>query len=111
LLEGSATFAWTMYSRAGEFCIDLFTFDAGGRVHRRNPTLLAPNAAHGAASLLAGSDHWRPGPSMAILRRHVGELTEYACTETGAVIVEVTLRERVVGGAERATTRRRRCEP
>jgi hypothetical protein len=111
-LDGSATFAWTMYSRAGEFCIDLLTFDAGGRPNRRNPTLLARRAAPGAASLLAGSDHWRQGPSMGILRRHLDELAAYACNETGAVVVEVTLRERVVGGdAERATTQRRRCEP
>jgi hypothetical protein len=111
-LEGSATFAWTMYSRAGEFCIDLLTVDAAGRPNHRNPTLLAHHAEPGAASLLAGSDHWRQGPSMGILRRHLDELAAYACDETGAVLVEVTLRERVVGGgAERATTQRRRCEP
>jgi hypothetical protein len=100
-----------MYSRADEFCIDLVTFDAGGTPHRRNPTLLARRAGTGAASLLAGSDHWRQGPSMAILRRHLDELAEYACSETAAVAVEVTLRERIVGGAERAITRRRPCEP
>jgi hypothetical protein len=110
-LEGSATFAWTMYSRAGEFCIDLLAFDADGRPHRRNPTLLAIHAGPGAASLLAGSDHWRQGPSMHTLRRHLDALAEYACSETRAAAVEVTLRERIVGGPERATTQRRTCEP
>jgi hypothetical protein len=110
-LEGSATFAWTMYSRAGEFCIDLIAFDAAGNPRQRNPTLLALHAGPGAASLLAGSDHWRQGPSMALLRHHLDELARHACSETGAAAIEVTLRERVLGGAERATTRRARCAP
>ncbi|MDP9152306.1 MAG: hypothetical protein M3O36_20465 [Myxococcota bacterium] len=67
-LEGSGAFAWTMYSRAGEFRIDLLTFDADGRSSQRNPTLLADHAAPGAASFLAGSDHWRYGPPMVTLR-------------------------------------------
>jgi len=108
-LDGSGTFAWAMYSRAGEFCIDLVAFDADGTPHRRNPTLLAGHAGFGAAPLLAGSDHWRQGPSMAILRHHMGALAEYACSETGAASVEVTLHERVLGGTERTTTRRRGC--
>jgi hypothetical protein len=110
-LEGSGTFAWTMYSRATEFCIDLLTFDTAGAAHRRNPTLLASHADPGAASLLAGSDHWRQGPSMAILRHHLAELADYACSETGAAAVEVTLRERVVGGAERTANERHGCDP
>jgi hypothetical protein len=110
-LDGSGTFAWAMYSRAGEFCIDLVTFDADGLPHRRNPTLLARHAVPGAASLLAGSDHWRQGPSMFTLRRHLQELAEHACSETGAAAVEITLREGLVGGAERATTHHRTCEP
>jgi hypothetical protein len=108
-LDGSGTFAWAMYSRAGEFCIDLVAFDAAGTPRRRNPTLLAARAGPGASSLLAGSDHWRQGPSMAILRHHLGELAEYACSETGAATVEVTLRERVLSGSERTTTHRRAC--
>jgi hypothetical protein len=110
-LEGSGMFAWAMYSRASEYRVDLLTFDADGGLHRRNPTFLATHAGLGAASLLAGSDHWRQGPSMAILRRHLDELAQYACPETHAAAVEVTLRERVAGGAERATTRRRSCTP
>jgi hypothetical protein len=100
-----------MYSRATEFCIDLRTFDAGGAANRRNPTLLAAHANPGAASLLAGSDHWRQGPSMAILRHHLDELAAYACSETRAAAVEVTLRERLVGGAERASRTRHECDP
>lgn len=100
-----------MYSVANEFCIDLLTFDADGRVHRRNPTLLALHAGPGAASLLAGSDHWRQGPVMGPLRRHIDDLAAYACAETAAFAVELTLRERLVGGPERATSSHRRCAP
>ncbi len=110
-IEGSATFAWTMYSRAGEFRIDLVAFDADGRPHRRNPTALAEHAAPATALLLAGSDHWRPGPSMATLRRHIDDLAAYACRETLAARVEVILRERVGDRPERATTGRRACAP
>lgn len=109
-IDGSGAFAWTMYSRAGEFRIDLVAFDAEGRAHMRNPTLLAEHAAPIEASLLAGSDHWRPGPSVATFRTHLDDLAAYACTELGAAAVEVTLRERVRSG-ERSTTRRRVCGP
>jgi hypothetical protein len=47
---------------------------------------------------------------VAILRHHLDELAAYACSQTGAVTVEVTLRERVGGGAERTTTRRQECD-
>jgi hypothetical protein len=103
--------AWTMYSRAGEFRIDLVAFDAVGRAHLRNPTVLAEGATLGAASLLAGSDHWRPGPSVANLRSHLDDLAAYACRELGASSVEITLHERTGGRPERATTSRRPCSP
>jgi hypothetical protein len=110
-VEGSGKLAWTMYSRLGEFRIDLVAFDADGRAHLRNPTVLAGGATLGAASLLAGSDHWRPGPSVAALRGHLDDLAAYACHELGAVSVEITLHERSSGRSERATKSRRRCSP
>ena len=70
-----------MYSRAGEFRIDLVAFDADGRAHSRNPTVLAEHAAPIEASLLAGSEHWRPGPSVATFRTHLDELADHACKE------------------------------
>jgi hypothetical protein len=99
-----------MYSRAGEFRIDLVTFDSEDHAHPRNPTALAVHAAPGPASLLGGSDHWRPGPS-SILRAHIDDLARYACHETRASTVEITLHERIVGGAERATRQRLACTP
>jgi hypothetical protein len=103
--------AWTMYSRAGEFRIDLIAFDAAGRAHLRNPTVLADGAAPEVASLLAGSDHWRQGPSVATLRAHLDDLAAYACRELNAASVELTLRERSGDRRERATTSQRRCAP
>ena len=107
-VEGSRTFAWSMYSRAGEYRFDLTTVDAQGRVHQRNPTALAADAAPTEASLLAGSEHWRQGPSVASFRAHIGDLAAYACRELHAESVEITLRERS-GALERATTVGRRC--
>ena len=107
-LEGSRAFAWTMYSRTGDFRIDLVSIDPSGQRHVRNPTLLADGASPGAAALLAGADHWRPGPSTAVLRDHLPELAAHACTATGAASIELTLHERP-GGHERTTTTRRPC--
>jgi hypothetical protein len=110
-LEGSRAFAWSMYSRTGEFRIDLVTFGADGKAHARNPTALAAHATPAAAALLAGSEHWRPGPSVAVLRTHLADLAGYACRELGPSALEVTLRERPANGRERTTTERRECAP
>jgi hypothetical protein len=110
-LDGSSRFAWSMYARASEFRIDLVALDGDGNAKRRNPTALAEHAATSVASLLAGSDHWRQGPSMATLRAHLDDLAAYACRETGAAAVEVAMHERVVDQSERVTTRRRACSP
>jgi hypothetical protein len=109
LIEGSGMLAWTMYSRAGEFRIDLVAFDSEGRAHLRNPTVLADGATLGAAALLAGSDHWRQGPSVAALRSHLDDLAAYACRELNAVSIEISLHERTGHGPERATTSRLTC--
>jgi hypothetical protein len=110
-IEGSRFFAWSMYSRAAEFRIDLVTFDADLRARPRNPTALAEHAAPAAGALLAGSDHWRPAPSLAVLRAHLSDLAHYACGDLAATSVEITLHERSAPGAERATTERMGCAP
>src|SRR5450432_1257639 len=107
-LAGPATFAWTMYSRATEFRIDFITTDTAGRRRSRNPTALAEHALPSTALLLGGSDHWRQGPSTP-LRSHLDDLADYACRETHAVAVELTLHERTHGDPERAATSRRVC--
>ena len=109
-LDGSGTFAWTMFSATREFRIELVAIDPAGRVQPRNPTALAAHAAPGVASLLAGSDHWRPGASMGMLRAHLDDLALHACREEPAATVIVTLHERS-RGAELATTRRVDCPP
>jgi hypothetical protein len=110
-VQGSRVFAWSMYAHAGEFRIDLVAFDANGRAHARNPTVLAEHAAPATAALLAGSEHWRPGPSLAVLRAHLADLADYACHELGASTIEVTLQERPSPDRERMTSQRKVCAP
>ncbi len=107
--QGSGIFAWTMYSRTGEFRVDLVAVDAAGRAHIRNPTVLADGASGDIASLLAGSDHWRQAASLAALRDHLDDLAAYACRELHAASVVVTLHERRGSHSEQATTCERRC--
>ncbi|MGO9838540.1 MAG: hypothetical protein ACLP1X_30530 [Polyangiaceae bacterium] len=104
LVRGSGMLAWTMYSRAGEFRIDLVAFDSAGRAHIRNATVLADGATLGAAALLAGSDHWRQGPSVAALRWHLDDLAAYACRDLNATSIEISLHERMGNGPERVTS-------
>lgn len=103
--------AWTMYSRTGEFRIDLVTFDAAGRAHVRNPTILAGGADPSAAALLAGSDHWRDGPSVYVLRSGLYDFAGYACRETSASSIVITLHERRGSDSELSTRCERRCGP
>jgi hypothetical protein len=103
--------AWTMYSRTAEFRVELVAFDAAGRAHLRNPTLLADGASGDVPSLLAGSDHWRQATSIASLRDHLGDLAAHACTELKAASVVITLHERHGGHSEQATTCERQCAP
>jgi hypothetical protein len=110
-LQGTGMLAWTMYSRTGEFRIDLVAFDAAGRAHLRNPTVLAAGASSDVASLLAGSDHWRQAASVAALREHLHDLAGHACRELNAASVVVTLHERRGSHSEVATTCERVCEP
>jgi hypothetical protein len=109
--QGSGIFAWTMYSRTGEFRVDLVALDAGGRAHIRNPTVLADGASGDVSSLLAGSDHWRQAASVAALRDHLDDLAAYACRELHAASVLVTLHERRGGHSELTTTCEHRCAP
>jgi dienelactone hydrolase len=109
--EGSAMLAWTMYSRTGELRVDLVAYDATGRAHLRNPAVLADGVSPDVASLLAGSDHWRPASSVAAIRDHLDDLALHACRELGAASVAITLHERSGRGSERVLTRERTCPP
>jgi hypothetical protein len=110
-IQGSGLLAWTMYSRTGEFRIELVTFDATGRAHARNPTILAGGADPNTAALLAGSDHWREGVGLYVLRLGLYDFAGYACRETGASSVVVTLHERRGSDSEVSTRCERRCGP
>jgi hypothetical protein len=108
-LQGSGLLAWTMYSRTGEFRIDLVTLDSTGRAHTRNPTILASGADANTGALLAGSDHWREGASIYVIRAGLYDFAGYACRETGASSVVITLHERRGTDHETATRCERRC--
>jgi hypothetical protein len=110
-IQGSGMLAWTMYSRTGEFRIDLVTFDATGRAHVRNPTILASGADPNTAALLAGSDHWRQGASVHVIRGGLYDFAGYACRETGASSVVITLHVRRGSDSEQATRCERQCAP
>jgi hypothetical protein len=109
-VEGAGQFAWTMYSRTGEYRIDVTAFDARGSPRPVNPTALAEHSAPSAAALLAGSDHWRGGPTF-MIRAHLRDLAGYACGEEAADAIEVTLHERNPGSEEQTTSRRVGCRP
>jgi len=109
-VEGARTFAWTMFAASGEYRIEIVEIDDEGRARSMNPTALAEHAAPSAVRVLGGADHWRRGASVATLRTHLDDLAAYACDESHAATIEVTLRERAHdGAAERATTARRAC--
>lgn len=100
---GTGMLSWTMYSRVGEFRVDLVAFDADGRAHLRNPTVLAEGATEDVAVLLAGADHWRPATSVTVLREHLDDLAGYACQQLGARSIVITLHERRGSGSHWAT--------
>jgi hypothetical protein len=101
-----------MYSRVGEYRIGVTVRDEAGQTRAVNPTALAPSATPSTAGYLVGADHWRSGPSLLILRTHLGDVAEWVCRqqETSRA-VDVVLRERRPGHAERTTSTHRRCAP
>jgi len=108
LALGSGTFAWTMYSGSGEYWLDVRVKDESGKWHSVAPTGLAPSSATG--SLLVGADHYRRGPSVALLRHHLDDLARYACVERHGVPAEVVLHERRDANAtERVTNAHAEC--
>jgi hypothetical protein len=108
-VEGTRLFAWTMFSASSTYRIEITEVDPSGRSHAVNPTALAVNAAPSAAAILAGSDHWRGGASLATLQDHVDDLARYVCTETGAATVQVTLRQRTGEAPERVARSQVTC--
>jgi hypothetical protein len=103
-----------MFSGAEPYRIDIVATAADGSTESVNPTALASHAAPHVAVYLAGADHWRNGTALvAVLRAHLDELAAYACRETKAASIAVTLRERERFGGERVrqTSRAAKCRP
>src|SRR5581483_3190898 len=90
----SGTLAWTMYARTDEFRLEIVGKERDGRYVYVAPTALASKVAPSIESMFAGSDHFRPYPSIALLRRHLDEVARLACDEGPFVSVRVTLEQR-----------------
>ncbi|MBX3157662.1 MAG: hypothetical protein KF773_16945 [Deltaproteobacteria bacterium] len=100
-LDGSGQLAWTMFSRTGQYRVELV---AEGRA--LNPTAVAAVAAPGPTSAaLAGADHFRHHDVWrATLRRHLGEVARLACKLAPGARITARLHERVRSDAEIETS-------
>ncbi len=108
---GSGFFAWTMYSGSGEYAMEIHVKDMAGRWRSVSPTGLAEGSSAATADVLVGADHFRRGPSLAVLRSHLDELAAFACRERHGIEATVVLRERAdATSPERATTARVTCD-
>ncbi len=91
---GSGALAWTMYARTGEFRMEIVSQRTDGRYVYVAPTALASKVAPSIESMFAGSDHFRPYPSIALLREHLSEVARLACDEGPFTRVRITLEQR-----------------
>lgn len=104
---GDGFFAWTMYSTTGEYRVEVQVHDARGW-RSVAPTGLADHASSSVASLLVSAETYRRGPSVAVLRAHLGELATFVCRERGGDRAVVVLQERR-GQNERSTREEAQC--
>lgn len=108
-LDGSGQLAWTMFSRTGQYRLEL---TSNGKP--LNPTEVAAFAAPGpTSSALAGADHFRHHDvARATLRRHLTEIASLACKLKPGSTIRARLHERVRTDAEIETTEvTMRCAP
>ena len=107
---GAGYFSWTMYSGSAEYRLDFRVQDSDGRWRTIAPTGLASSATEATADVLVGADHFRRGPSLTLVRTHLGELASFACRERNGALAEVVLRQRLdAESPELVTTARARC--
>ncbi len=108
-LDGSGQLGWTMFSRTGQYRLEI---TAGAA--QVNPTELAAAAAPGPTSLaLAGADHFRHHDVMrATLHRHLDDVAHLVCRLRPGTRVRVRLEERVRTDEEIRTSEVTvQCEP
>ncbi len=91
---GSGAFAWTMYSSRSEHRIDIHVKDASGVWHTVAPTGLADEASPGLADVLVAADHYRHGPMLVALEKHLADFARFACEARHGTEAEVVLWER-----------------
>jgi hypothetical protein len=108
-LDGSGQLAWTMFSRTGQYRLEL-TSDG----KPLNPTEVAAFAAPGpTSSALAGADHFRHHDvARATLRRHVTDIARLACRLKPGTTITARVHERMRTDAVIETTEVTvRCAP
>lgn len=100
-LDGSGQLAWTMFSRTGQYRLEL---TSNGKP--LNPTEVAAFAAPGpTSSALSGADHFRHHDvARATLRRHLGAVARLACNVKRGTTITARLHERVRTDATIETT-------
>jgi hypothetical protein len=109
-LNGTGTFAWTMFSKSASYRLQVDVIDAAGARRAVDPGALAPRAGPSAAVYFRGAHHFRHAPVGSTFRRHLAEVGALACAEPGAVSVEISLFERRTLDAEvRETAARVTC--
>ena len=91
-LDGSGQLAWTMFSRTGQYRLELRA--DGVPV---NPSELAAASAPGGTSIaLSGADHFRQHDvARATLRRHLADVARLACRLRPGATLTARLEERV----------------
>jgi len=83
-----------MYARTGEMRLEIVGRRTDGRYVYVAPTALASKVAPSIESMFAGSDHFRPYPSVSLLRTHLADVARLACDEGPFASVKVTLEQR-----------------
>ena len=93
-IEGTGSFAYTMFSGNTEYRLEIIATDPDGLRSEVAPALLAPRVNASARAYLTGADHFRRTRSIVALRAHLGDLAVVACEESAARTVRVTLLEK-----------------
>ena len=111
-LGGAGNLAFTMYSSAALYRVDITATDASNDLHAIAPTSLAAFVSPSVAPFLAGADHFRRNYETAPLRDHLQNIARIACRanrEAHFRSMEIVLTERPLDSEERITRREVTC--
>jgi hypothetical protein len=112
-LGGAGNLAFTMYSSAALYRIDITAKDASNDLHAIAPTSLVPFVSRSVAPFLAGADHFRRNYETAPLRDHLKNLARIACDanrEEHFRSIEIVLTEHPQDAEQRITRSEISCD-